>query len=310
MFRKKDKEVFESVLDVLREGVYVTDLKRVINYWNAGAKSITGFSSREVVGKNCFDHLLKHIDEQGQLLCHHECPLSHAIKTGEVVEKEVYLIHKRGHRVPVFIRSAPVRDGKGEIVGGCEAFHDISPRITTAMRLKELERLAMLDHLTQLANRRYVETVLRHSLEEVKRTGICVGVLLYDIDFFKSVNDIHGHHTGDQVLRMVADTLQRSTRVPDTLGRWGGEEFLEIIPNISCQVLPGITERKRILVENSELRAAAPGQSPIMVTVSVGTTVIRRDDSLESLLKRVDQLLYQSKESGRNRVSHDLDAPQ
>lgn len=99
-----------------------------------------------------------------------------AILAGNRVESDACLIHKEGFRIPVFIRCASIRNEKDEIIGACETFHDISPRIATARRLKELERLAMLDQLTQLANQRFIHFILEHALQSVKQSGVRTGI--------------------------------------------------------------------------------------------------------------------------------------
>ncbi|MBF0371633.1 MAG: GGDEF domain-containing protein [Magnetococcales bacterium] len=294
------KAVLEEVLDLLREGVYITDVNRVITYWNQGAERITGFKEGQIIGTPCQLNLLEHIEDSGNSLCEDACPLERAIKHGESFETEAHIHHKEGHRVPVFIRTSPIRDDNGQIIGACEVFGDISSRIATNKKLHELEKIAMLDHLTQLANRRYMELELAVKLENSKQTGAGVGVLFYDIDHFKAVNDTYGHDVGDDILRMVAKTLQKTARSLDILGRWGGEEFVEIVPNTSSDLLYVIAERNRVLVERSKYNRDT---QPVQTTVSIGATLIQREDTMDSLLRRADQLMYQSKEAGRNRVT-------
>ncbi|MBF0285283.1 MAG: sensor domain-containing diguanylate cyclase [Magnetococcales bacterium] len=289
------------VLDTLREGVYVTNTERVITFWNKAAEEITGCQFEEVVERACRDNILEHLDRNGEPLCETHCPLVATMRSGQQVETEGYLMHREGHRVPVFIRTAPVVDAQGKIVGACEVFGDISARMANARLMRELERLAMMDHLTQLANRRYTELKLAEWLAQARSTGVGVGVILYDIDYFKQVNDTHGHDMGDRVLRMVADTLRSGSRSPDLLGRWGGEEFLQLLPNITATTLEEVAERNRGLVEHS--RIGFTGDLLLKVTVSLGATMIQPEDDLGTLFRRVDALLYQSKHQGRNRVS-------
>ncbi|MBF0143988.1 MAG: diguanylate cyclase [Magnetococcales bacterium] len=294
------KGIFRGVVETVREGVYVTDRDRVISFWNRGAEEITGYDRELVMGQTCHHAILEHIDDRGERLCGDRCPLVLAITQGQFHETEAHIHHRDGHRVPVSIRTAPVRNEAGEIIGACEVFGDISSRIATARRIRELERLAMLDPLTQLANRRYMEASLAQKLEECRQTGLGIGIVFYDIDHFKQVNDAWGHDTGDRVLRLVATTLLKSARTFDILSRWGGEEFLEITPNVDAASFAALVARNRVLVANSEIRI---NKVALRVTVSLGATLIRADDTLERLLKRADQLLYASKEAGRNRAT-------
>lgn len=300
----KDREDFyRTVLDHLDEGIYFVDQDGRITYWNKGAERISGFDSSEVTGSRCSDDLLVHVDEQGNALCTGgHCPLKKTITDGAAREAEIYLHHKEGHRVPVSVRVVPIRDTDGRIVGAVETFSDNSARIAALQRMEELEKMAYVDPLTGLANRRYTEISLRARLEEVRRYGWPLGVLLTDIDHFKKVNDEHGHDVGDRVLKMVAQTLRKASRTFDIVGRWGGEEFLSLAPNLNRDELHALANRFRVLVEQSSLPV---NSDTVRVTVSLGATLARSDDSVITLLKRADTLMYQSKTCGRNQVSVD-----
>jgi diguanylate cyclase (GGDEF)-like protein len=123
-----------------------------------------------------------------------------------------------------------------------------------------------------------------------------------DIDDFKLVNDQHGHDAGDHVLRMVAKTLDANSRLFDTIGRWGGEEFVAIIHNIQIEALHDIAERFRMLVEKSALNS-------VHVTISIGGTLASPGDGPESVVRRADFNLYKAKSSGKNCVCVDTTLP-
>ena len=232
-------------------------------------------------------------------MCTGQCPLAATIEDGGAREADIYLRHKAGHRVSVSVRVSPIRDDEGRIVGAVESFSEASSRTAALERLVELQELALLDPVTGVGNRRYAEVRLRAALDALQRYGWRSGVLFLDVDHFKQVNDTHGHDTGDRVLRMVARTLGGNLRSVDALGRWGGEEFVAVITNTTEEHLLMTAERNRKLVEVSALDA---GSSQIRVTVSIGATMARMDDTPQSLLKRADSLLYRAKAGGRNRV--------
>jgi diguanylate cyclase (GGDEF)-like protein len=215
---------------------------------------------------------------------------------GSRCEAEVYLLHRDGHRLPVLIRAAPLTDEKGEIIGAVEVFSDNAARLALAHRVQDLQKKALLDSLTDLPNRRFIEMQLRSKLDEMERYGF----LFIDIDHFKEINDRNGHDVGDKVLQMLARTMNNSLRPFDVLGRWGGEEFVAVTPNVDVDALSTIGNRLRSLVEKSRFTA---GSRVIRVTVSIGATLSKRDDSEEELIKRADQLMYKSKAAGRNRLS-------
>ena len=298
----KNDDFFRSLLDNLFDGVYFVDEDRTITYWNKGAERITGYASDEVIGKRCADNILMHVDGEGTILCRGICPLAETLEDGTLRNTEVYLHHKNGHRVPVSVRVAPLRDAQGTISGAVEIFSDSTPRLAALERIKEVERIAYLDPLTGLANRRYTEIVLTARYEEMRRYDWRFGVVFVDIDRFKDINDTHGHAVGDEVLRMVAKTLAGSVRSFDVVGRWGGEEFIGIIANVESRELVASANRFRVLVEQSVL----PVSPLLSVTISVGATLARPEDTIAAILKRVDTLMYQSKTAGRNRVTADV----
>jgi len=292
---------YKDILDHLLNAVYTTDGTRTITYWNHAAEQLTGFRAEEVLGHPCSEDILMHVDGEGNSLCRNLCPLAASIADGKVRETLVYLHHKDGHRVPVQVRTAPLRNGAGEVVGGVEIFEDATNHITREDRLSILERMAYLDPLTQTGNRRYLEDTLKDWTEEFQGNGWPFGVLFFDIDHFKNVNDRYGHATGDQVLAMVARTIQGNLRNWDAVGRWGGEEFLVLCKNVDAPTLKEVAERLRLLVEASTCRGE--DGSDVQVTVSCGVTLAEFQDSPELLVSRADRLLYRSKQEGRNRVS-------
>ena len=165
------------------------------------AETITGYSADEVVDSHCHDNILGHVDEMGNALCQLGCPLVTAIGDEKAYEAEVFLQHRKGHHVPVRVKVTPIRDRSGEVVGAVELFSDNSATVATLGRVKELEQLAMIDTLTKIPNRRYLDESLEARSAELRRTGAGLGVAMIDIDRFKNINDKHGHHIGDEVLK-------------------------------------------------------------------------------------------------------------
>ncbi len=293
-------DVYREILENLHDGLYFVDTRRRITFWNKGAERITGYSAAEVVGSSCADGILNHVDAQGVELCGGPCPLRATIADGGAREAEVYLHHKQGHRLPVWVRAAPLRDDAGRITGGIEVFTDLSPRLALQAQVEELKKLALVDPLTGLPNRRHLEACVHARLAELRRSGVGFGLLFIDIDHFKSFNDDHGHDVGDRVLKIVADTLSLSVRPFDTVCRWGGEEFAGVFPHADAPMLHGIAERLRELVAQSRVEAGSGGLS---VTVSMGGTLGLPADTIATLVKRADELMYASKNTGRNRVT-------
>jgi diguanylate cyclase (GGDEF)-like protein/PAS domain S-box-containing protein len=295
-----DGKIPRNLLDMLFEGVYFVDQDRRVTYWSRGAERITGYKEQEVLGQRCRDRILMHVDERGRDACDRSCLIAETIRDGGEREAELYLLHKAGHRIPVAIRVAPIAEPGGRIVGAMEVFSDNLTGETAARVIRELRDMALLDPVTELGNRRYLELHLGARLKEMDRYGWSFGVLFADIDFFKNVNDTYGHDVGDRALKMVGRTLQNSVRSFDIVGRWGGEEFLAVIVNVNEERLSSIARKLCHLVEKSSF---TEGKDTIRVTVSIGATLVRPDDTVETLMKRADRLMYRSKEAGRNRFT-------
>lgn len=290
----------QRFLNHLHDGLYCVNNDRVITYWNTAAEHISGFTADEVIGRSCSENILTHVNENGKSLCHSLCPLAATMRDDEPREATVYMHHKDGHRIPVSVRVNSLKNDRDEIIGGVELFTDISNIEANSLRLKELENLALLDNLTQLANRHYLNRELTSRMEEYERYNVSFGVLLMDIDHFKRVNDTFGHDVGDEILQCVATTLVSTSRPFDLYGRWGGEEFLAIIRNVTNSELALVADRVRVMVEQSYIMN---GDEKLSVTISIGATTVSKEDSEKTLVKRADTLLYESKENGRNRVT-------
>jgi diguanylate cyclase (GGDEF)-like protein/PAS domain S-box-containing protein len=299
-----DNLLYKDLLDNLYDGVYFVDRNRKITYWNRAAERLTGYSASEVAGSCCADNILMHINDQGTNLCSDLCPIAKTIADGQMRETEVYLHHKGGQRIPVSVRVTPITDAQGQIIGAVEIFHDNTSELTMRDQIAALRKMAMLDSLTEIGNRRFADINLNARSNEFQRYHWPFGVLFIDIDYFKRINDTYGHDIGDSVLRMVAQTLSNNIRPFDTVCRWGGEEFFAIFSNVTSEQLFTIANKLRVLVQQSKLPV---GKQTVTVTVSIGATLMRQGDTTETLLKRVDQLLYQSKTKARNCVSMPTD---
>ncbi len=293
-------KVLTQVVESISEGVYFLDRDGLITYWNKGAERITGFSRQEVMGIKCSDNLLCHTDGTGKELCVDGCPLAACMEDSLPREAEVYLQHKKGHRVPVIVHAIPIHGEDSSAIGAIEIFSDRSERSGLLTELETLKKEVLTDVLTGLGNRRFAALSAESAFRELDAAGTEFGVLILDIDHFKLVNDEYGHAIGDRVLRMIGWTLANAVRRNDAAARWGGEEFVVICPRLRLSVLAEVAERTRRLIERSWI-SLEDGRK-IVSTVSVGGAMARRDDSLETLVERADKRLYACKDAGRNRV--------
>lgn len=290
----------ELLLDNLLDGVYFVDATGKVSYWNRGAERITGYLRDEALGPLADRSFAAHLDEAGGPLAEMDARWQAVLDRGERVEVDSYFRHKDGRLVPVCSRINPIQNGEGEVIGALEVFSDDESKLKARHRIEELEEIALIDPLTEVGNRRYAQFALNNAIEEMRRYEREFGLLFADIDAFKPLNDTYGHLVGDQVLRMVAHALRSTLRSVDFVGRWGGEEFLIVLPNMTDDVLRLVAERCRLSVETSVYQHDG---HPIQVTLSLGGIIGMVGESAEDCVARADKLLYLSKRRGKNQVA-------
>ncbi len=165
-----------------------------------------------------------------------------------------------------------------------------------ALKNRELEVAAKTDRLTQLSNRHHLDVIIAQEFARSRRTRNLFSVLIADCDQFKSINDTYGHQVGDLVLIDIARLLRTSVRVTDTVGRWGGEEFLVILPDTGLENAVQVAEKQREVIDAQEFPTVGH------TTVSFGVAELRPDETIKDLIARADEALYRAKKNGRNRV--------
>ena len=167
---------------------------------------------------------------------------------------------------------------------------------------KEFETMASTDALTGLFNRYKFSELFVSTYKTMMQRDSKMSLILLDIDFFKKVNDTYGHNHGDKVLLRVAQTLQQTIRNIDIVCRWGGEEFVVLLPTASIDNAIAIAEKIRINIENLEIESVGK------ITISCGVAKVQSFDNMKSAIEKADKALYLAKESGRNRVKSELDS--
>lgn len=294
------ESAYRAILNEMSEGVYFVDRERQITYWNPGAEQITGYAFEEVRGHSCADGILRHVTDSGHQLCISGCPLALVMQDGKSRTASVYLHHKEGHRIPVTVKGQAIRDDVGNIIGSVELFSTRSASRFADTQERSRADDAFVDSLTGIGNRRFGESNLESIMAGVQAGVTTLGVLFIDVDRFKSINDTFGHRVGDAALRMVGQDLANGLRSGDFPIRWGGEEFLVLMPGAEQANLERAAERLRMLVEHSWFEH---GDAQVRVTISVGAVLAERTETPADVVDRADLLMYESKKAGRNCVS-------
>ncbi|MZP29576.1 diguanylate cyclase [Heliobacterium undosum] len=164
---------------------------------------------------------------------------------------------------------------------------------------EELDRNARTDMLTGLVNRRDMTEKMHVELDKYRQTGRGFSLVIGDIDHFKQINDGYGHNAGDMLLRAVAERLRQVVRPDDTVARWGGEEFLCLLPETELVGAMAVAERMRAAVADHEFCWSG---CPVSISITFGVSSVGPADNIDDILHRADQALYRGKQSGRNRV--------
>ncbi len=199
----------------------------------------------------------------------------------------------------------PVKNDAGEVEYVCFTLFDVTDTSIYQMQLedltKQLRDASNRDGLTGLHNRRFIEETLASEFARAQRHDHALSLIITDIDHFKRVNDEHGHLAGDEVLRRVAQRLNDGLRISDHLGRYGGEEFLVVLPETPLEGAETLCERLRQAIAEEPIPL---GDGALPVSISLGISQFRPGvRNYEQLIEEADQALYRAKETGRNRYT-------
>ncbi|MBU0632665.1 diguanylate cyclase [bacterium] len=286
------KQRLKDITSSMGEGIFVIDKEGNLEFMNAEAEHILGWSFEEAKNTNLHNLIHIHLDEDAS-----ECIVKKAYQEGEKNHSEDdFFQRKNGEIFPVSITAAPINvnhDTSGAVV----IFRDITERKALE---KQLSDLALHDKLTGLYNRGSFDEKLDYELSRAHRYHRNLSLLMFDIDFFKKVNDTYGHQAGDDVLKEIAHIIKRSVRGSDYAARFGGEEFMVILPETESTKAFELAERIRKTLEAEPIQIAE--NETIHVTTSIGVATSTKGITAKKLMLSVDRALYKAKNSGRNRV--------
>jgi diguanylate cyclase (GGDEF)-like protein/PAS domain S-box-containing protein len=283
---RNEQDKLATIILSAQEGIVVTDNEGKVVLMNPSAEALIGKSMKEVVEEG-FLNLLDDRDGLRSLL----------ERDPQIKEPET--IHFNGRVLSIY--AATIRTPNGSVIGSAALIRDI----TEEKRLEErLRRLSTTDGLTGLFNRRHLDESLALELERARRYNAPLSIVMFDVDHFKRFNDEHGHDQGDRVLQAIAQQLQEHSRKVDIPCRYGGEEFLAILPGTAQAGAIIVAERLRQSVEQMEVDG-------LTVTISIGVATVPEidTDTPDVLVEAADGALYRAKRAGRNQVvtAHRLD---
>lgn len=290
-FLDRAKMRFEDLFLHMAVPSYTTDLDGTIFEFNDEAEKLFGYRAFEIFGQNDMQVLIAEDEKDEQLLARKQ-----VLETGPARGVTRRVRNSKNEIIWTLSSIQPLRSTGGEVTGYINAFIDITEQKRLEAELTEtnlkLEHLASVDGLTQILNRRAIFDYLQEQFIKNDR----LSAILFDVDKFKDYNDKFGHPAGDDVLRKIGNVLRGFQVEKVKVGRYGGEEFLAVLPGVSLEEATEIAEQIRVEIESQkwELRT---------VTSSFGVSckkVIIPD--ITSLISKADERLYEAKELGRNRV--------
>jgi diguanylate cyclase (GGDEF)-like protein/PAS domain S-box-containing protein len=293
----EDREIYRSVLDSLQTGVYLVDRDGKIFFWNDGAERITGYLRQDVLGHSCSTDFLGHTDEGDNRLSGAAAPIATVIRDGKPADVQISLRHKSGHQVPVRLRAVPIRDSRGTVIGAAESFEESISVSDWNRRQTKLARFGCLDQTTGVLNHGMLESHVRESLAMFAEHPVPFCLLCIEVDHLDDIKARYGSGAVVLVLHEVAQTMENSLRPTDYLGRWTANKFLAILTECSSSEVAAIGERVRKMAGRSEIEWWGDA---LPVSVSMGATPVKPEDTVESIVQRAEQALRESIERGGN----------
>lgn len=309
-FALQDMHWLMDLLQTLEVGIVVLDRDNRIRAWNDFMENHSNLSAPEAMGHNLFvlfpdlpQHWLERKLATVRLL---------NSRTFSSWEQRPYLFRFRNRR-PITglepymyqnITFFPLTELDGAVDSVCLLIYDVTDMASNRRQLErtnaQLTRLSQTDGLTGLLNRATWESFLHTEFQRHQRYGSEAALVMMDIDYFKPVNDTHGHQAGDEVIRQISRLIKYNLRQPDIAGRYGGEEFAVILPETDLAGAECFAERIRKVVEQQVIHCDG---IELQVTLSLGVALASPDlVCADDWLKEADQLLYAAKHQGRNRV--------
>lgn len=288
----KKEATLRAIMESARDAIVMLDGRGNVIFWNPAAEQLFGYSREEVIGKDLHKFIAP-----AELYDAYKSSFARyrSGKYGNYDGKmlELTAIHKDGRTIEVELSLSKVKvENEWHSVG---IMRDISERKKTE---EQLYRMSITDPLTDVYNRRFFMQMLEREIERARRSGHPFSIIMLDLDRFKSINDRFGHAAGDTVLIRVTELIKNRIRKSDCLARWGGEEFIILLPETSIEDAANLADELRQLLSDMELPEIGH------VTASFGVSGFRLSDTVDTIIMRTDSMLYEAKSAGRNCVRY------
>jgi diguanylate cyclase (GGDEF)-like protein/PAS domain S-box-containing protein len=298
----RSERFLSTIFDSIKDPFSIIDRDYTIVRVNDAYAEMRNRRCEELVGRRCFEVL-----HNRTTLCN-DCIVEKTFQSSDPCAKDKLLLSTAAGEIWVEIYTYPIVNNEGRVSHVIEYTRDITDRWKSEEeRTKLIERLEYLsntDVLTGLLNRRALIERLNYEVARAVRYNVNLSIILCDIDYFKEINDSYGHTCGDNALKAAAGILKNSLRSPDLLGRYGGDEFMLILPETSLQGAAEFAERIRASLDDAPVRIK--GRKSARMSLSLGVTCLQHckgGKDVDSLIRQADTALYSAKRTGRNRVS-------
>ena len=292
----------DQIFDRSTSGIWVIDRQFEILRMNRTLSNLAGKGTGKVRGLKCYDVF------PTSLCGGPDCPLTRIMNGNDFFECDIEKKDEQGSKISFLLTATSFFGLDGELMGMVAEFKDITSRRQAEAALekanRELQRLSVLDDLTQVANRRRLDETLNEEWHRLSRDRAPLSLIFCDIDYFKLYNDTYGHQAGDDCLRAVADTINANCQRPgDFVARYGGEEFIVILPNTEAEGAVHLAEDIREEIERLKIPHMR-SQVSQFITLSLGISCVFPSAHItpESLIRAADNALYEAKNQGRNRI--------
>lgn len=293
---KQLADISRSIVENFEDGIVAIDSHHSIVLFNEGAQKIFGYTAEEVVGRHLNILLPERFHLQHDLMIEEFGASGKLTKHSSARTRQTFGLRKDGSE---FVASISIiKTGSGMNLSYASVIRDISENKKTE---DELLRLASTDPLTGAFNRREFTALADQESQRANRYNHPLSIMMLDLDHFKKLNDTYGHAAGDKALQRFTTLCCNALRTVDIFGRWGGEEFVALLPETDAEGAAIIAERLRKLVSQSIL---VYNDQKIQLTTSIGIAQYRSGElTVEGPLSRADSAVYDAKKAGRNQIS-------